>query len=47
MHRRGLDLLSAHLVSLDPDAPTARDRLDAQVGADLAAFLVAALSMRV
>jgi len=47
MQRRGLDLLSAHLVSLDPDAPTARDRLDAEVGPDLAAFLVAALCVRV
>ena len=47
MHRRGLDLLSAHLVSLDPDAPTARERLDAELGAALAAFLVEALSVRV
>jgi hypothetical protein len=45
--RRGIDLLSAHLVSLDPETPTARERLDAEVGPELAAFLVAALSARV
>jgi hypothetical protein len=46
MHRRGLELLWAHLASLDPDAPTARDRLDNALGASFAAFLIAALASR-
>jgi hypothetical protein len=45
--RRGLDLLSAHLESLDPETPTARERLAVELGCELAAFLVAALTMRV
>jgi hypothetical protein len=41
---RGLDLLLAHVRSLDPDAPTARERLDAALGPELARKLVFALS---
>jgi hypothetical protein len=43
---RGLALLAAHCVSLDPDAPNARERLDAALGAELARKLVLALSSR-
>jgi len=42
--KRGLDLLVAHCASLDPEAPSARDRLEAAVGAELAGKLVFALS---
>jgi hypothetical protein len=47
--RRGLDLLAAHCASLDPllrerEVPPARERLEAALGADLAAKLVFALS---
>jgi hypothetical protein len=42
--RRGLELLAAHCASLDPDAPSARERLDAALGAELAKKLVFALS---
>jgi hypothetical protein len=41
---RGLGLLMAHLSGLDPDAPTARERLDAVLGPKLAHMLVFALS---
>ena len=41
---RGPALLEAHCLSLDPTAPTARERLDATLGADLARLLVWALS---
>jgi hypothetical protein len=47
MQRRGLDLLSAHLGSFDLETPTARERLDLEIGPALAAFLVAALTVRV
>jgi hypothetical protein len=43
-HERGLALLAAHCTSLDPDAPTARDRLEEALGPDLARKLVFALS---
>jgi hypothetical protein len=43
-HQRGLDLLVAHCASLDPDAPSARDRLDDVLGHELAQKLVFALS---
>ena len=43
-HDRGADLLAAHCASLDPDWPTARDRLDEALGPDLARKLVFALS---
>jgi len=34
----------AHLAYLDPDAPTARERLDKVLGPELAHMLVSALS---
>jgi hypothetical protein len=40
----GLDLLAAHCANLDPDTPTARERLDVELGPELAAKLVSALS---
>jgi len=48
--RRGLDLLAAHCASLDPllydrAVPTARERLEAALGAELAVRLVLALSV--
>jgi len=42
--RRGLALLAVHCASLDPDAPSARDRLDAALGIELAQKLVFVLS---
>ena len=41
---RGLELLAIHCAALDPEAPTARERLDAVLGSDLARRLVFALS---
>jgi hypothetical protein len=41
---RGLALLTTHVLSLDPDAPSARERLAAAIGAELADKLVNALS---
>jgi hypothetical protein len=43
-HERGLALLVAHCASLDPDAPTARERLDEVLGPVLTEKLVFALS---
>jgi hypothetical protein len=43
---RGVELLAAHLDSLDPEAVTARDRLDGQLGPELARKLVFALAAR-
>jgi hypothetical protein len=43
---RGLDLLAAHCLALDPGAETARERLDDALGPDLARMLVFALSPR-
>ena len=43
-HERGLALLVAHCASLDPDAPTARERLVEALGPTLAEKLVFALS---
>jgi hypothetical protein len=43
-HDRGLDLVAAHCASLDPESLSARDRLDAAIGPDLAQMLVFALS---
>jgi hypothetical protein len=40
---RGLSLLAAHCTSLEPSAPSARQRLDEAVGAELAHKLVFAL----
>ncbi|HEY8705078.1 MAG TPA: hypothetical protein VIL98_10005 [Gaiellaceae bacterium] len=42
--RRGLTLLAAHCACLDPDAPTAHERLVAALGPELAHKLVFALS---
>jgi len=41
---RGFALLAAHCSSPEPDAPSARERLDALLGAELARKLVFALS---
>ena len=45
-HTRGHELLIAHLRSLDldPEAPTARERLEEQLGPELARKLVFGLS---
>jgi hypothetical protein len=43
---RGLALLVAHCASLDPAAPTARERLDEKLGPELARKLVFALAAR-
>jgi hypothetical protein len=43
-HDRGLALLAAHCVSLDPLAESARERLDQALGPELAHMLVFALS---
>ena len=43
---RGLALLVAHCASLDPGAPTARERLEEKLGAELARKLVFALAAR-
>jgi hypothetical protein len=40
---RGARLLAAHLESLDPEAPQARERLELQLGDELARKLVFAL----
>jgi hypothetical protein len=42
--KQGLELLAAHCASLDPDAASARERLDEAIGPDLARKLVFALS---
>jgi hypothetical protein len=42
--RSGLRLLLAHLRSLDPDAESARSRLDVELGSELARMLVFALA---
>lgn len=42
----GLDLIAAHLEALEPDAKRARERLEREIGRDLAALLVAGLSRR-
>jgi len=43
-HERGLALLASHCANLDPDSPTARERLNEALGLDLARKLVFALS---
>jgi hypothetical protein len=43
----GIDRLVVHLASLDPDTERARDRLERELGPDLATLLVAALSRSV
>jgi hypothetical protein len=44
--QRGVQLLAAHLESLDPEAAKARERLDLQLGNELARKLVFALAAR-
>ena len=46
MTHRGALLLAAHLESLDPDAVPARDRLEEELGSELARKLVFALASR-
>jgi hypothetical protein len=46
MRHSGLDLLAARIASLDPDAPTARERLEDALGPTLTAFLIAVLLVR-
>ena len=43
MTGRGMELLEAHLRSLDPDEPTARERLEDALGETLARELVLSL----
>ena len=43
---RGVRLLAQHLESLNPDAISARERLEAQLGIELAHKLVFALAPR-
>jgi hypothetical protein len=43
-HERGVALLAAHCASLDPDTPTARERLEDALGPELARKLVFALT---
>ena len=43
---RGVRLLAAHLESFDPEAAQARERLDVQLGYELARKLVFALAAR-
>jgi hypothetical protein len=45
-NHRGLRLLLAHLESLDPQAASARERLDERLGGELAHKLVFALAAR-
>jgi hypothetical protein len=42
--QRGVQLLTAHLESLDPEAVPARERLEVQLGSALARKLVFALA---
>jgi hypothetical protein len=44
--RRGIELLAAHSMSLEPDTATARERLDIALGPELARKLVFALCAR-
>ena len=44
MTQRGARLLTAHLDSLDPEAVPARERLELEVGSELARKLVFALA---
>jgi len=43
MRKWGLQLLEAHIRSFDPDAPTARERLEAMLGEELTTQLLRAL----
>lgn len=42
----GTRLLAAHLESLDPEAVTARERLERELGSDMARKLIFALAAR-
>jgi hypothetical protein len=44
--QRGLELAFRHCESLDPDSPSARERLEREIGARCARFLVDALCAR-
>jgi hypothetical protein len=44
--RRGVRLLARHLQSLNPEAESARERLEEELGSELAHKLVFALSPR-
>jgi len=44
--QRGARLLAAHLESLDPQAVQARERLEAELGSELARKLVFALAQQ-
>jgi hypothetical protein len=46
MRKRGLQLLEAHIRSFDPDAPTARERLEAMLGEELTQEAVRAVMGR-
>jgi len=46
MSERGEELLEAHIRSLDPGEPTARERLEDAMGEALARKLVFALALR-
>jgi len=46
MNHRGLQLLEAHLRSLDPGEPNVRERLEEAMGESLARKLVFALALR-
>ncbi|HEX5173082.1 MAG TPA: hypothetical protein VFV91_02930 [Gaiellaceae bacterium] len=43
---RGARLLAVHLESLDPEVPQARERLQAELGSELARKLIFALASR-
>lgn len=43
MTKRGADLLEAHIRSMDPDEPTARERLEEALGEPFTRKLVVAL----
>jgi len=45
MNDRGSELLDAHMRSLDPGEPVARERLEAELGEPLARKLVFALCL--
>lgn len=47
METRGSQLLVAHMRSLDPDEPTARERLEEALGEDLARQLVFVLGQAI
>jgi hypothetical protein len=45
MRKRGLQLLEAHIRSFDPEAPTARERLEAELGESFTSELLARLRL--